>query len=95
MSAEKMQFAEPKGEQLNCVAFAHDGKQIVTGSGTTVHLWDIVTGAKIREYKGHAAKVRNVTFSPDDKFILSGGDDGTARIWDVANGQQVQQPGTP
>jgi WD40 repeat protein len=27
--------------------------------------------------------VENVVFSPDGKLLLTGGDDGTARLWDV------------
>ena len=39
---------------------------------------------------GH--KVRAVTFSTDGKIILSGGDDGTARLWDATTGKPISQP---
>ena len=35
--------------------------------------------------------VLSVGFSPDGAQIVSGGDDGTVRIWDVASGEQVAQ----
>jgi len=29
-------------------------------------------------------------FSPDSRFILSGDDDGTVRVWDVLSGQMLR-----
>jgi WD40 repeat protein len=38
---------------------------------------------------GHTALVREVTFSPDGKWLASGSQDGTARIWDAASGDEI------
>jgi WD40 repeat protein len=38
--------------------------------------------------RGHAAAVNSVAFTPDGKTLVSGGDDGTARLWDVAGRRQ-------
>jgi dipeptidyl aminopeptidase/acylaminoacyl peptidase len=37
----------------------------------------------------HQGPVRSVAFSPDGKRIVTGSFDGTARVWDVGNGQQL------
>jgi len=44
-------------------------------------LWNVQTGQEVRRFTGHTAEVRNVTFSPDGKFILTASHDGTARLW--------------
>lgn len=31
--------------------------------------------------RGHSDKVTTLAFSPDDRFLVSGSDDGTARVW--------------
>jgi enhancer of mRNA-decapping protein 4 len=35
---------------------------------------------------GHTGDVHTVCFSPDGSLLASGGEDGSVRIWDVANG---------
>ncbi|MEX1027230.1 MAG: NACHT and WD repeat domain-containing protein [Candidatus Paceibacterota bacterium] len=37
----------------------------------------------------HDAKILTVSFSPDGKWIITGGADGTARVWGSADGQLV------
>jgi WD40 repeat protein len=44
-------------------------------------LWDVATGKEVRHFTGHTNEVRNVTFSPDGKYILTASNDGTARLW--------------
>ncbi|HET6881643.1 MAG TPA: PQQ-binding-like beta-propeller repeat protein [Pirellulales bacterium] len=39
---------------------------------------------------GHTDKVRAVAFSPDGHLVLTGSDDNTAILWDVATGRQLR-----
>src|SRR6266852_3684327 len=40
-------------------------------------------------YRGHSASVNALAWSPDGKRIVSGSNDGTAQVWDAANGGHV------
>ena len=39
---------------------------------------------------GHGYSVNSVSFSPDGKFLVSGGHDTTVKIWDSASGMCLQ-----
>jgi len=38
---------------------------------------------------GHSGPVNSVVFSPDEKFLLTGGSDHTARLWDARTGEEL------
>ena len=39
---------------------------------------------------GHTDTVESVAFSPDGKYVLTGSDDKTAKLWDAASGAEVR-----
>lgn len=41
---------------------------------------------------GHTHSVNTVLFSPDEKWVISGSDDGTIRRWDTETGKAVGTP---
>ena len=49
------------------------------------------SGEKIRDFQGHTALVESVAFSRDGKRVLTGGRDGSARLWDTASGKELCQ----
>jgi ribosome biogenesis protein ERB1 len=40
-------------------------------------------------YRGHTGRVRSLSIDPAGKWLASGGDDGTVRIWDLLSGHQI------
>lgn len=42
----------------------------------------------IKTLSGHTAHATSMDFTPDGKYLISGGADGTIRFWDLASGKQ-------
>ena len=56
-------------------------------------LRDAIEDARERNLlQGHEGWVNSVAFSPDGKTIVSGGDDGILRLWDITSGKAIGQP---
>ena len=57
-----------------------------SSDGSTV-LWDVLTGKKLSSFiQPSRLGVRVVRFSPDASLLVTGGDDESACVWDIATG---------
>jgi WD40 repeat protein len=46
---------------------------------------------QVSELEGHRGSIGGAVFGPDSTWVLTASEDGTARVWDVASGQQRRQ----
>ena len=73
-----------------CAKFSVDQTTFFTGSADgKVRLWD-TTGVLIRTFSGHAGSITSVGFSSDGARMVTGAQDFTAKLWDVATGSLVR-----
>jgi len=81
------------------VVFSPNGKFLATASGdsnsTSVKIWDGSTGKEIRSLIGHTDRVRAIDYSPDGKTIATGSRDGTIRLWNAKNGEEIRKIALP
>lgn len=63
--------------------------RIAIGGNTRLVIQGSDGGDRI-ELRGHDARVNALAFSPDGRHLLSGSDDGTARIWNAGDGALEQ-----
>lgn len=89
-------------EIATSVAMSADGRRILTGSDhEKAILRDGTTGQPISALQGQyhgpmtslsvlGFEVTAVAFSPDGKFVLTGGDDWIARLWDPDTGVEIR-----
>lgn len=68
------------------MSFSSDGKSLVTSSTDGLHLWDMEKGRTIAALIGHEGTVTCAKFNLLDGSIVSGGIDGTVRIWSSTGG---------
>lgn len=92
---ERQAFETGQGP-VRAVAFsdAPDRPILATaGNDGTVKLWRpwLAFGNRPEPIvlRGHADAVTSIAFSPDGRRIVSGGRDGTLRVWDTATGQET------
>jgi WD40 repeat protein len=89
----------------HAVALSADGRKALAGTGylydraaeglkfdqkQTLQLRDLDSNYAPQNLEGHKLGVICLVFSSDDKYALSGSVDKTARLWDIATGQQLR-----
>jgi WD40 repeat protein len=65
---------------INTVALSPRGRYAASSSENELLLWDLETGRR-RALFGHAEWINALTFTADGEHLLSGGTDGTVRLW--------------
>ena len=77
--------------EVYSVSFSPDGQTLASGSAdTTIRLWDVETGARLRTLSGYTWFVNSVVFSPDGSLLASGSWDDTISLWDVEKGRHLR-----
>lgn len=71
---------------ISAVRFIPGGNLLASASrDKDLRIWDSTTGFCVKAIQGHTAWVRDVCPSFDGNFLLSTGDDMSARLWDISN----------
>lgn len=75
------------------LAFCPDGKSLAVGGDSLVTLWDISSDVAptqaILTLAGHRRGVPGLAFTPDGAHLITGSQDGTAKVWDTSTGQEL------
>lgn len=79
--------------------FSPNGELLVTASqdgGATLAVWDVATGQRLQELRGHRKVVHGAAFATSGE-LRSWGADGTIRAWNLGTGamQQVAELAPP
>ena len=71
-------------DELNSIAISHSNRYFaVGGQSGVVRLYDFAAGRFIVEARAHSGAITSVSFSADDRQVVSTGRDGLIAIWNV------------
>ncbi|CCG83766.1 protein of unknown function [Taphrina deformans PYCC 5710] len=78
-------------DNLHCADISSDSSMIAAGFGESyVKIWSIREKSRGRDIPrttkrmvGHSGPVYGITFSPDNRYVLSSSEDKSARLWSV------------
>jgi RNA polymerase sigma factor (sigma-70 family) len=70
--------------------FSPDGRLLARIGKGDIELWEVLSGKLRRHFRGHQAGIGPFAFSPDGQTLLSGSNDTTVLIWDVARRQEMR-----
>ncbi|MBN8656007.1 MAG: hypothetical protein J0M11_09745 [Anaerolineae bacterium] len=80
----------PKAYGITSLIISKDGNFLFSAaSDTTIKIWDIKTGAKLRTLKGHNRFVSDLALSSDNRKLISASYDTSIKIWDIDTGKCV------
>ena len=74
---------------MNKVAFHPDGRRLAVAGSEVVEIWDLETARKLHDLRGHKKWVYCLAYSPDGKWLATGGWDNTVKLRDAATGVEA------
>jgi len=93
-TGEQVDFSS-QNSKVSALTLSRDGKQLAAATGDGLIALRRTDGCTVHtvamRFELHAGPVRTLEFSPDQRWLYSGGDDGRIIKWDIERGIPVQE----
>ena len=89
---------EPESKIKPIIALSPDGGYLATTiseeDNNLIQVWNVDTGELLNTFTGNTHRIEGLTFSPDNRTLVSGDTNETIRLWDLkANSARVISKG--
>lgn len=88
---QTLQVLEVHENEVWFLQFSHDGKYLASASkDCTAIIWEVVGEGLVKlkyTLRGHQKPVSFIAWSPDDRMILTCGNEEVIKLWSVASGE--------
>ncbi len=78
----------PQGNQISQLAFSPDGETLLIADSAGIHLFALSDESASRDLSGRLGGAFAAAVSPDGRMVATGGQDGVARLWEIASGKE-------
>jgi WD40 repeat protein len=69
----------------SALAFSPDGRFLATSSrDQAIQIWDVELRQRVRQLRGHKAKIVSLAYTPDGQLLISGDRAGKVLLWELA-----------
>src|SRR5262249_31523792 len=71
------------------VALTPDDRRVVSADYKALRVLDLDSGQSIHTLRGHTGWIKAMTVTPNGRRVVFGSDDGTLRLWDLKDGNEL------
>jgi WD40 repeat protein len=81
----------PKGEKILVAVFSEDAQMVaVSYSNNLVEIYEVNTGKRLKRLPNIETPIKGLTFSPDGKTLVTGGNQADLKLWDLSDAREPE-----
>ena len=77
-------------KSVNAIAYSRVANRLAVAAADKIHIYDASTYKELMVFAKHTDSVLAVAFSPNGKFLVSGGSDKTVQLWNTDTGELLR-----